>query len=61
MLYPQLNMSLNMDLNLILHTEYSFQVFDETRDNSHWRKVQGGQVQILWQDGEQAFCNYVSF
>ena len=33
----------------------SLQVSDEARDNTHWRKVQGGQVQILWQDGEQAF------
>ena len=28
------------------------QVPDETRDNTHRRKVQGGQVRILWQDGD---------
>ena len=41
-----------------INTEHSLQVSDETRDNTHWRKVQGSKVQILWQNGEQPFCNY---
>ena len=35
----------------------SLQVFDEARDNTHRRTVQGSEVQILWQDGEQTNSN----
>ena len=39
----------------ILDTRHLIQILDETRDNTHGREVQGGQVQILWEDGGKCF------